>query len=236
MKLKSKKIVSIVVLLFILSLICSYSMVFAANLNVNVNFDGKQIEMTSETPDMTWTINNLLPGEEDSSILTISNIGTRKASVEFTATIEEGKDLADVLDIQIIKLANDSQKEDKEVFSGKYSELQTLNVELDSDKIQNFKIITSLPIETGNEFQNKECKVKLSFLAKGIEDVEPEPEPEVEPTPEPEPPKEIITDVIKPVQTGESKTIYIIVGVLVVAAIILIVTFFIGKGKKKDNK
>jgi len=226
MKLKSKKIVSIVVLLFVLSLMCSYSMVYAANLNVNVNFDGKQIEMTSETPDMTWTINNLLPGEEDSSILTISNIGTRKASVEFIATIEEGKDLADVLDIQIIKLANDSQKEDKEVFSGKYSELQALNVDLDSDKMQNFKIITSLPIETGNEFQNKECKVKLSFVASGVEDKE------EEPTSEPEPPKEIITDVIKPVQTGESKTVYIIVAVLVIAVVVLVVTFFVGKKER----
>lgn len=201
---------------------------YAANLSVNVNFDGKQIEMTSETPDMTWNVENLLPGETDETLLTIYNIGTRQSNVKFIATIENGEDLADILNIKIIKLAGESQKEDEEFFNGKYSELMNMGLYLDAGKSQSYKIITSLPIETGNEFQNKECKIKLSFVASGIEDKEEEPT-----EPEQDPPKEIVTDVIKPVQTGESKTVYIVVAVLVIAIVVLVVTYFIGKRKDK---
>lgn len=238
---------AIIVLILILGLIITSNSVFAANLSVNVNFDGKTIEMTSETPDMTWTVNNLLPGETEETVLTIANTGTRKVDVSFIATIESGEELANVLNIKVIKLANgDTQKEDEVFFNGKYSELMNISVSLEKEKSQVYKIVTSLPEEIGNEFQKKECKVKLSFRASGIEDAEPTPEPEPEkpePTPEPEkpepeeptPPKEVVTDEIKPVQTGESRAIYAVIAVLVIAGIVLVVTLCMGKKKEKNN-
>ena len=233
---------AVIVLILILGLIITSNSVFAANLSVNVNFDGKTIEMTSETPDMTWTVNNLLPGETEETVLTIANTGTRKVDVSFIATIESGEELANVLNIKVIKLANgDTQKEDEVFFNGKYSELMNISVSLEKGKSQVYKIVTSLPEEIGNEFQKKECKVKLSFRASGIEDAEPTPEPEPEkpePIPEPEeptPPKEVVTEEIKPVQTGESRAIYAVIAVLVIAGIVLVVTLCMGKKKEKNN-
>lgn len=234
---------AVIVLILILGLIITSNSVFAANLSVNVNFDGKTIEMTSETPDMTWTVNNLLPGETEETVLTIANTGTRKVDVSFIATIESGEELANVLNIKVIKLANgDTQKEDEVFFNGKYSELMNISVSLEKGKSQVYKIVTSLPEEIGNEFQKKECKVKLSFRASGIEDAEPTPEPEPEkpepekPEPEePTPPKEVVTEEIKPVQTGESRAIYAVIAVLVIAGIVLVVTLCMGKKKEKNN-
>lgn len=236
--------ISLISIIFVIAIFL-LNEVHAANLSVNVDFDGKEIEMTSETPDMTWSIENLLPGETDETLLTIYNIGTRQANVKFLASIENGGDLAEVLNIKIIKLAGEVQKEDEEFFDGKYSELMNMGLDLAAGKAQSYKIITSLPIETGNEYQNKECKIKLSFVASGIEDKEEpvipeeptipeEPEqPDIPQAPEEDPPKEIITDVIKPVQTGESKTVYIVVTVLVIAIVVLVITYFIGKKKDK---
>ena len=85
--------------------------------------------MTSETPNMSWSIDNLLPGETEETILTINNIGTRQANIKFIANIEEGEELSDILNIKIIKLAGEVQKQDEEFFIGKYSKL--INIDLD---------------------------------------------------------------------------------------------------------
>lgn len=197
----------------------------AANLNVDVNFDGEKIKMTSQTPDMTWNINNLLPGEKDETILTVNNTGKKPVDVKFTANLVEGTELAKVLDIQIIKLVSDTNKKEDEFFNGKYSELMNISVQLESEKKQSFKIITSLPKETGNEYQNKACKTKLSFVATGYKDKEPS-KPE-------QPPEKVETEVIVPPTTGEGNVIYIVVGVLVVAVVGVVVSFVVSKKKKK---
>lgn len=231
--------------ILITMIVVAIGKVNAANLGLNVNFDGKKIEMTSETPDMTWQIKNLLPGETDETELTIYNIGKKNTTIKFLPKIEEGKELADILNVKIIKLAGENISKDEEFFNGKYSEIMNMGLSLDAGKTQKYKIITTLPSEAGNEYQKKECKVKLAFVASGIEDEEKKPEPEKpdepdvpekpekpeEPEePEEEPQKEITTDEVKPVQTGESKMIFAVVGVLALAVIILIITFF--KGRK----
>lgn len=201
----------------------------AANLNVDVNFDGEKIKMTSQTPDMTWNINNLLPGEKDETILTVNNTGKKQVDVKFIANLVEGKELADVLDIKIIKLASEVNKKEDEFFNGKYSELENISIQLESEKTQSFKIITSLPKETGNEYQNKACKVKLNFVATGYKDKEPsKPEPKPE-----QPPEKVETEEIVPPTTGEGKVIYIVVGVLVVAVVGFAISFVASKKKKK---
>lgn len=213
------KFVIITLLLSIIALITANS-VYAENYNVDINCNGKTIKMTSNTPNMTWNITNLLPGETEETILTIANVGKKKVDVSFKATIEQGTDVANILNIKIIKLANnDTQKEDEKVFEGKYSELKSVSLSLENNKKQSYKIITYLPKETGNEFQEKECVVKFDFIATGKQDTEP--------------PKEIITDEVKPPQTGETYAIYIIAGVLGIAVIALIVSFIVGKKKNK---
>lgn len=220
-------------LVFFAIIICLSNKIYAANLSVNVNCDGKKIEMTSETPEMTWTIENLLPGGSDETILTFHNTGKKFVNISFIPKIENGKDVADILDVKIIKLTSDTVKKEEEFYNGKYSGLVNMGLGLESGKSQSYKIITSLPIETGNEFQNKECVIKFHIKASGTED-KPEPEPETpkQEIPEEDPPKQIETDVIKPVQTGESRVIYIIVGVLVVAVVAFVGTFWYVRKKR----
>ena len=220
-------------LVFFAIIICLSNKIYAANLSVNVNCDGKKIEMTSETPEMTWTIENLLPGGSDETILTFHNTGKKFVNISFIPKIENGKDVADILDVKIIKLTSDTVKKEEEFYNGKYSGLVNMGLGLESGKSQSYKIITSLPIETGNEFQNKECVIKFHIKASGTED-KPEPEPETpkQEIPEEDPPKQIETDVIKPVQTGESRVIYIIVGVLVVAIVAFVGTFWYVRKKR----
>lgn len=213
------KFVIITLLLSIIALITANS-VYAENYNVDINCNGKTIKMTSNTPNMTWNITNLLPGETEETILTIANVGKKKVDASFKATIEHGTDVANILNIKIIKLANnDTQKEDEKVFEGKYSELKSVSLSLENNKKQSYKIITYLPKETGNEFQEKECIVKFDFRATGLQDTQP--------------PKEIVIDEVKPPQTGETYAIYIIAGVLGIAVIALIVSFIVGKKKNK---
>lgn len=229
--------------------------VFAANYTLDVNFDGKNIEMISPTPDMTWEIKNLIPGEEQYNIVTVSNKGTRKVDVEFVTSTVSGEDVANVLDIKIIKLINDDPSLDETVYSGKYSEVAKVSFSIDVGKNQSYKIVVGLPRDVGNEFQGKECKMKMDFTAFGIEDGSDsntnvntdEPEtpneqnvPETEETPEvpantevQETPKQngkiISTSTIKAPQTGESRWIFVIIGVLVVAFLGLLVSFVFTK-------
>lgn len=210
-KMNKLKVISII--MFIVILFSLNSTVLAANFGLDVNFNGEKIEMTSETPDMTWYIKNLLPGETSETILNINNIGKKSVKVEFIASVEEGKELSDILEIKIINLSNN-----EEVFSGNYKEMEKLNIQLDSKKSQSYKLITYLPVEAGNEYQNKECKIKLSFVAIGQKD-------------DVEPPKDIITDEVKPPQTGEGYTIFVVSAVAVVFIIGLIFSFY--KKKRK---
>lgn len=234
---KNAKVVTIFILL-ILTIILN-SQVFAANLELNVKFDGKKIEMTSETPEMTWTVENLLPGESEETFLTVKNIGKKSVDVDFKAVVENGEKLVDILEIKVINKSDNS-----EIYSGKYSDLEKLNIKVDSGKSQEYKIITHMPIEAGNEYQNTECNIKLNFVARGKKDEvkPPETNPEEPPTEEPpveeppveEPPKdETITDVIKPIQTGEGYVIFAVCGLAVIAVLVLVVTFM--NNKKKDE-
>ena len=172
--------------------------------------------MTSETPDMTWTVTNILPGEKDETTLTVKNIGPKKVNVDLKAQIELGEDLTKVLDIQIIR-QQASKGEDEVLYSGKYSDLKSVNVDVNPNETALYKFIISLPVDTGNEYQQKECVVKLYLTATGIEDEKPTP---------------IHTDEVQPPQTGEGIILYIVAGILVVAFLVFLITFFINK---KDN-
>ena len=243
MKSTTKKIITMLTVIFIGILI--NSTVLAANLNVKINCNGKTIKMTSETPDMTWTVSNLLPGEKDESTLTIENIGTKKVDVDLKAKIESGEDLAQIVDLKIIKLQSDSGAE-QELFSGKYNELKSINVNIENNKKETYKFVTSLPTETGNEYQGRECVIKLGLVASGEEDKpetpkdepkeEPKDEPEDEPKEEPKKENKITTDKIESPQTGEGILLYVVAGVLIIAFVIFLITFIVNRKGKNENK
>ncbi len=230
MKKLSKITATIITIILGFCLITNVS--FAANLYVDVKCDGKTIQMTSKTPEMTWTINNILPGETEETTLKISNTGKKEVNVEFIATIEQGKEVADVLEIKIINISDNLQGKSEQIYNGKYTDLTNVNTYLDKNDSQEFKIITTLPENVGNEFQEKECIVKFNFVARGMQDEEPKSEPKDEPAETPA--KEIITTEVKTPQTGESYAIFIIMGILAIAIIILCITFVISK--KRDNE
>lgn len=227
MKSTTKKILTMLTVIFIGLLI--NSTVFAANLNVQINCNGKTIKMTSETPDMTWKVTNLLPGEKDESTLTIENVGTKKVDVDLKAKIESGEELTQMLDLKIIKLQSNSGAE-QELFSGKYSELKSVNVNIEKGNKETYKFVTSLPVETGNEYQGRECVVKLGLTASGEED---KPEtPKDEPKDEPKKEKKITTDKVESPQTGEGIILYVVGGVLIIAFVIFLITFILNRKEK----
>lgn len=220
MKITLKKLCIALTILFISILV--NSAVYAANLNVHVNCNGKTIKMTSETPDMTWKIDNLLPGHTDESTLTIENVGTKKVDVDMNVKIESGKDLTDILDLKIIKVQSNTSAEE-ELYSGKYSDLKSVGVNLESNQTETYKFVVALPTETGNEYQGKECVVKIGLVASGEED-------------KPQVPDEgrITTDEVVPPQTGEGIILYVVGGILLVALIVFLITFFINKKEDKE--
>jgi len=218
MKFTVKKIMVILTIIFTAVLINSN--VLAANLNVQVNCTGKTIKMISETPDMTWTIKNLLPGEKDESTVTIENVGVKKVDVDLTAKIESGEDLTNILDLKIIKIKSENSEE-QELYSGKYSELKSVKVSIESNNKETYKFVVTLPTETGNEYQGKECVVKLGLIASGEADTA-------------EPKKIITTNKVESPQTGEGVILFIVAGVLIIAFIIFLITFFINRKDKKE--
>lgn len=229
MKFTVKKIFVMVTIMFIGLLI--NSTVFAANLNVQVNCNGKTIKMTSETPDMTWTINNMLPGQEDESTLTLENVGTKNVDVSLDAKIESGEDVVKIFDLKILKLKSNSGDE-QELYNGKYSELKSVNVNLDTNQKETYKFVISLPSEAGNEYQGKECVVKLLLKASGKED---KPTVPVEkPQEESKEENKITTEKVVSPQTGEGIVLFIVAGVLIIAFIVFLITFFINRKDKKE--
>ena len=165
--------------------------------------------MTSETPDLTWTISNLLPSEKDESSIVVKNIGSKEVDLQLTAKIEKGEDLAKILDVKII-----NEENSEVLYSGKYSELSNINAKIESGKSVTYKITTSLPSETGNEYQEKECIVKLYLIASGELD---------------EPGRTIITDEVVSPQTGEGIIIYGIAFALVIAFVVLSTTYILNR-------
>jgi hypothetical protein len=121
MKFTLKRVFIVLTILFVG--ILASSQVFADDFRVKINCDGKTIKMTSETPDMTWRVNDILPGETDQSTVVLQNIGKKKVDVNLSVKIESGEDLVKILDLKIIQ-KHSSDNQEKTVFEGKYSDLQ----------------------------------------------------------------------------------------------------------------
>ncbi len=159
---KSKIIISIILIITILGV---YVESLAASFSLNVLFDGKNISMESETPEMSWDLDNFLPGNSDTSSITIRNGGKKTATVETTISIEEDTEednrLLEMIDLKITNKAGET------VFTGKYTELKTIEKSLKSGESETYTAVTSLNVNAGNEYQNKQYKLKFNFKAIG---------------------------------------------------------------------
>lgn len=156
---KSKIIISVLLILTILATTCVE--VFAVTLQLDVKFDGRNIVMESETPDMNWNLENFLPGDSDTSSITITNKGDRTATVETSINIEEDTGLVEAINLEV------TNKDGEVVYTGRYTELKNISEELKAGDNQTYTVRTSLDVSAGNEYQNKQYKLKFSFKAIG---------------------------------------------------------------------
>lgn len=194
-------------LLIIISLIViiigfSTTSSLAATFNLDVNYDGEEITMVSNDGEVEFSNLNLLPGETDESYINITNVGKNKVTIYMTAKIIEDEKLIDVLQINVINSKNE------QLFSGKYSEFTKAEIVLDKNEKETITIKTIMPIEAGNEYQDKLANVEINFEANG---------------------KEI------PVAPQTNQSNVIIYSVLIAIVIVLIVALIV-LSKKNKNK
>lgn len=155
---KSKIIISLLLIITILGISLES---LAKSFDLSVIFDGKNIAMESETPDMTWNLDNFLPGNSDTSSITITNNGEKTATVETTINIEENTGLLEMIDLTV------TNKLGEPVYTGKYTDLKTITKSLAKGESETYTAVTSLNKDAGNEYQNKQYKLKFSFKAIG---------------------------------------------------------------------
>lgn len=155
---KSKVIISLLLIVIILS---QYVESIAKSFELKIYFDGKNISMESETTDMSWNINNILPGQSDTSSVTITNSGSKAATVITTINIEEDNGLLEMIDLKV------TDKAGKEVYTGRYNDLKTLSKYLQVGESETYTVETTLNVNAGNEYQNKQYKLKFNFKAVG---------------------------------------------------------------------
>lgn len=156
-----KKSKIIITLMLIIAILGIYVESLAATFNLNILFDGKNISMESETPDMSWNLDNFLPGNSDTSSITIQNGGEKAATVETTISIQEDTGLLEMIDLKVTNKIGDI------VFTGKYTEFETIEKNLKPGESETYTAVTSLNVDAGNEYQDKQYKLKFNFKAIG---------------------------------------------------------------------
>lgn len=156
---KSKIIISLV---FVLAFIGTYMYSYAKNMAIEVKFDGRNISMTSEDPDTTWTIDNFLPGDSDTSSVTISNTGSEPVSVDTDISIEEDDGLVEAINLKVTNSAGE------EVYNGSYTDFETISKDMQAGATETYTVVTSLDVSAGNEYQGKQYKLQFRFTASAI--------------------------------------------------------------------
>lgn len=154
---KKRKI--IIAILLIISFILVSMTAYAKNMAINVTFDGKNIAMTSEDPNTTWTIDNFLPGDSDTSSVTISNTGAKSVSVDTDISIEEDDGLVEAINLKVTNSAGE------EVFNGSYTDFETITKDMMPGDTETYTVVTSLDVSAGNEYQGRQYKLQFKFTA-----------------------------------------------------------------------
>ena len=158
MRKNGKIAISMLLILVILSGIIKS---LAVNFELNVKFDGKNISMESETPDMNWDLDNLLPGQSDVSSINIKNSGKKEVDLETSINIEEDTGLLEKIELTVTNKAGDT------VFTGKYKDLKKITKRLKVGETEKYTVSTKLSVDAGNEYQDKKYKLKFNFNAIG---------------------------------------------------------------------
>lgn len=157
---KKKNVISILLIIFFIMCIPCSS--FAADFDLSVKFDGKSnITMESETEDMNWDLNCLLPGQKDISTLNVSNDGKAPVKLKIIISIEENNGLLEMVDVSV------KDKSGIEVYNGKYTEMKEIIKTINPGNIESYTVDVGMNVNAGNEYQNKEYKLKFNFVASG---------------------------------------------------------------------
>lgn len=156
---KNKKI--IVSVLLIIAILSSSIESLAKSFDLSIIFDGRTIAMESEDTDMSWDLLNFIPGSSDVSSVTITNNGKKPTTVETRINIEENDGLLDMIDLKV------TNKAGKVVYTGSYTEYKDIAKVFAVGESEKYTVETSMNVEAGNEYQNKQYKLTFSFKATG---------------------------------------------------------------------
>lgn len=221
---KRNKFLSVIIMGVLLSIIFT-TQSLAASFALDIYCDGKTIRMESEQTQMGIDVSNLLPGQTDTSYLTVANKGTKDIELYISASIAENEDnLLDIIEFSIKDSSGDL------MFSGDYNQFKRVELALANGKEQTYTLITKLPKEAGNEYQDKRISIKFDFEARGEKDSTAEPE-----KPKPDEPEEIVTtEIVKP-QTGQERIIYIVLAVLLIILVAILIKINYDKKRLKKN-
>ena len=200
--------------------------VLAANLGVNIEFDGKKIEMLSETPEMEWNIDKLFQGEASEATLVINSVGSKEVKADIQLEIENNKELEEHITLKIT-----NSKTGEMVYDGKYSEFKQTSTKIPSKQTNIFKVVIGLPTEIENSVKGENIKIKFKLVAKGEKKTSnstnqiTENATELSET-EQQNQNEITTDIIKPIKKSKSITIYVVFAIMMCILIVLVIAFF----------
>ncbi len=147
----------------LLLVMASLSFLFLPFPNAFADASKNVIQLTTSPAHSFINMQNMAPGDTVSEVLIVKNSGNIDFNYFVSAKMEKGEQmLFDQLRLKITK-------ENKTLFSGKLNDLQKFEVgKLESNKRNDLTFTIELPIELGNEFQNKSTTLSIIFTAEGI--------------------------------------------------------------------
>jgi hypothetical protein len=212
-----KSVLKVLFISIVLIFFLQGNRVLAANLSVNIDFDGKKIEMTSETPEMEWNIEKLFPGETAETNIVLNSIGSKEVKTEFQLETTN-KEIEEYLTVKVM-----NNKTGEMAYDGKYTEFKNVTAKISSKETNVFKVTIGLPTEIESSIKSENLKIKFKLVAKGEKSNQiatATTENEQTNT------NEISTDIIKPIKKQKSFGIYIVFAIMICVLLILGVAYF----------
>lgn len=209
-----KKLIKVIIFLIVFFLFF-ISNVYAASLSLNVDYDGKKIEMTSETPNMEINIENLKSGESRENTIALNSIGSKEVIVEFAGINIDKTEYSEILNIKII-----NNKSNEIIYDGAISAFQNKEIKIPSKETNSINIITTFPVIAENTIEKIDCKINIKITAKGEKNINKINQEGTENNIE-----YISTNIINPVKKSKSYIIYFSLGIMVCVLIGLVIAY-----------
>lgn len=213
-----KKIFKIIIFLVVFFLFF-ISNVYAESLSLNIDYDGKKIEMTSETPNMEINIENLKSGESRENTIVLNSIGNKEVIAEFDGLVIDKAEYSEILNIKII-----NNKSSEIIYEGNITSFQKKEIKIPSKETNSINIITTFPVIAENAIDKIDCKINVKFVAKGEKNNNKNNQEGTENNIE-----YISTNIINPVKKAKSYVIFVTLGIMVFVLIILIIAYIKNK-------